>query len=525
MPRRTGAWIALLLSTLLGSRAHAADAPVVTTTSGPVRGALGDGIRRFLGIPYAAPPVGDARWRPPQPPAPWTTPRDATAPGASCPQVLPIVNVQVGAEDCLYLNVFTPDPAPRKAPVMVWIHGGGFTVGAATDDDPSRLVARTGVIVVAINYRLGPLGFLAHPALTAEHPTHASGNLGLEDQQAALRWVRDNVAAFGGDPKAVTIFGESAGSMSVCMQMASPGARGLFRRAIGQSGACALPMPTAAAAEAQGARFAQVLGCDGAPDVLACLRGASADAVLAALPPDPTFLFDRSVNWLPTMDGVVLPADLPGAFARGRFNRVPMILGENRDEGRLFAAMAFNAQGTQITAGSWADVVDGYFGPTVGPLVRARYPLADYPDPGAAFGQAIGDVTLACPVVRFAETIAKHVPVYVYEFVHEPNPFVLPTPGITLGAFHSAELPYVFAGPVQSSGPFTFTPDEARMVEQVTTAWTRFARRGRPGGGWPRFARKGGRYLELDPSPRVLRHPKADVCRFWDDTGWSLAAQ
>jgi len=525
---RVSALLAACLFLGAGSAAGAGDPLTIDTDRGPVHGARVGGVRQFLGIPYAAPPVGSLRWRPPEPPAPWTAPLDATNAGARCPQVLPVVNVRLGDESCLFVNVFSPDPPPdRRAPVMVWIHGGGFTVGSGMDDDPTRLVARTGVVAVTINYRLGQLGFLAHPALTAEHPQHAGGNLGIEDQQAALRWVKRNIAAFGGDPRKVTIFGESAGGISVCAQLLSRGGRGLFHRAISESGPCLLPFPTLAAAEAQGVRFATALGCADAADVLACLRSKPALDVLAALPPDPTFLFDRSANWLPTSDGVVLPADPVGALRRGRFHRVPMIVGANRDEGRLFVGLAFNAMGHALAADRWAAEVDAYFGPTAGPQVRARYPLESYPDPGAAFGQAIGDAILRCPSVESARMIARHVPVYEYQYDHAPNPFILPMPGIDLGAFHSAELPYVFAGPVLSSGNIVFTPAEDQLVDDVTGAWTRLAAHGRPGGAglrWPRVTRSSRKYLSLDTLLGVRRHATGDVCEFWATLGWSLGA-
>jgi para-nitrobenzyl esterase len=530
--RLRSAAIPTLLATLAAvtpaGRASAAgeDPLTVQTDRGPVHGVSANGVRRFLGVPYAAPPVGPLRWRAPEPPAAWSAPLEATRPGASCPQTLPVVNLRLGDESCLFLNVISPDPPPlRPAPVMVWIHGGGFTVGNGLDDDPTRLVARTGIVAVTLNYRLGPLGFLAHPLLTAEDPEDAAGNLGVQDQQAALRWVKRNIAAFGGDPRRVTIFGESAGGMSVCAQLLSPLARGLFRRAITQSGPCVIPFPPRAVAEAQGVRFADALGCTDAPDVLACLRSKPANEVLAALPSDPTFLFDRSVNWIPTADGVVLPADPLGALRRGRVQRVPVIVGATRDEGRLFVGMAFNLMGHPIAADQWAGEVDGYFGATAGPQVRAQYPLASYPDPGAAFGQAIGDAILACPAVESARLLARHVPVYLYEYDHEPNPFVLPMSGIDLGAFHSADLPYVFAGPVASSGRITFTPAEEQLANVVTGAWTRFAARGHPGGAglrWPRLTRA-GRYLSLDTPSALRRHMKRDVCAFWAELGWSLA--
>jgi para-nitrobenzyl esterase len=513
------------------ARGSTADPLTVATDLGPVRGILDGGVRKFLGIPYAAPPVGGLRWQLPRAPQPWTTARDATKARAQCPQILPVVNVETGEENCLFVNVFAPNPRPRRpAPVMAWIHGGGFTVGSGLDNDPTRLVAKAGVVVVTLNYRLGPLGFLAHPLLSAEARDQAAGNLGLQDQQEALRWVRHNARAFGGNPRNVTIFGESAGGMSVCAHLLSGSSRGLFRRAITQSGPCMIALPPRATAEAQGERFARQLGCDAAPDVLACLRAKTVHDVLFALPPDPTFLFDLSVNWIPTADGVVLPEDVVGAIERGRFRRVPIMVGANRDEGRLFVGIAFNVRlGSTtphpITADEWPARVDAYFGPTVGPQVRLRYPLANYPDPGAAFGQAIGDAVLACPVIEGAKVLARHTKVFLYHYEHEPNPFVLPMEGIALGAFHAAELPYVFGGSVQSSGGIVFTEAEQRLSELMMDAWARFAARGRPGSAalaWPRLDRR-ARHRVFDTPPALGQDLKRDVCGFWSESGWTLA--
>ncbi|HEV2783772.1 MAG TPA: carboxylesterase family protein, partial [Actinophytocola sp.] len=231
------------------------------TDRGPVRGVVAGDYRLFQGIPFAAPPVGELRWRPPQPPAPWRDPLDATAPRGACAQPGSFGRPETFNEDCLYLNVTTPRRAGHRLPVMVWIHGGSYTTGSGAIYDARKLAVEGGVVVVTINYRLGPLGFLALPALTGEQPGIQSGNYGIEDQQAALRWVRRNAAAFGGDPGNVTIFGESAGSGSVCAHLVSPTAAGLFHRAIGQSYSCAWPVATGAAAESAGTAFAGRVGC------------------------------------------------------------------------------------------------------------------------------------------------------------------------------------------------------------------------------------------------------------------------
>ncbi len=497
----------------------------IKTVDGPVRGVQQGNVRRFLGIPYAAPPVGELRWRPPQPHPPWSAPLDASRPGSQCPQIVPVINQISGNENCLFLNVFSPSPPPtRPLPVMVWIHGGGFTVGSSMDDDPTRFASVHHVVVVSMNYRLGPLGFLALADLTKEDPRHSTGNLGLEDQQAALRWVASNAAAFGGDPGNVTIFGESAGGISVCEQLLSPLSGGLFEKAITESGPCTLGAVSLASADQEGVSLTEKLGCAG-PSQLQCLRSKPVDQVLEALPPDPTFLFGNGAYWDPVADGVVLPKDPVRAIESGDFHRVPMIVGANRDEGRLFVGLAYNSGGHPLQASQWAGAVDHYFGPRVGPLVQAEYPMSDYPDPGAAFGQAIGDAVLACPAVASATDLSRYVPVYEYEYDHLPNPFVLPMPGIDLGAFHSSELPYVFGGPVASSGRIAFSPAEQQLSDTVSGAWARFAATGSPAGAglnWPRLTPGSTTYLSLD-TPLALRSGmKSGPCSFWARTNWSI---
>ena len=504
------------------------DPLTIRTPSGTVHGVSAAGTRQFLGIPFARPPVGALRWRAPQPVPPWHATLDATKPGADCPQIVPVVNVETGSEDCLFLNVFAPRAVPATPrPVMVWIYGGGFTEGGSMDDSPANFAANNDTVAVSFNYRLGPLGFLALPALAGESPDHSTGNLGLLDQQAALRWVRANIAAFGGDPNDVTIFGESAGGISVCAQLVSPGAAGLFQRAITESGPCTLPSIPLAAAESEGAQLGPKLGCPAGPGQLACMRAKPAAQVIEAMPPDPSFLFGQGAAWDPVADGVVLPRDPVAALEAGRFHRVPVIVGANRDEGRLFVALHYNAVGANLTDAQWAGAVDAYFGPTLGPKVQAEYPLADYPDAGAAFGQAIGDAVLACPAVESAAILSKYVPVYEYEFEQTPNPFVLPTPGIDLGAFHSSELPYVFDGPVESSGHFTFTPAQQRLATEVSGAWARFAATGSPSGGglvWPRLAAPGGPYLVLNTPTSVASNMLGAKCAFWSRSGYTFGA-
>ncbi|HTP17882.1 MAG TPA: carboxylesterase family protein, partial [Streptosporangiaceae bacterium] len=321
-------------ATVLGAGAGSAAAspasggasPLVRIAGGLVRGASAAGVNSFLGLPYAAPPTGNLRWRPPQPAASWSGVRDATQFGPSCPQALtgnPLLPPGTISEDCLYLNVYAPPVGSNDQggrPVLVWIHGGGLVQDGARDYDGSKLAA-DGVVVVTINYRLGALGFLALPAL-ASHG--AAGNYGLMDQQAALRWVQRNIARFGGDPRNVTIAGQSAGGLSVLAQMVSPGARGLFQRAIVQSGTFALNQRPLATAEAAGERFATAVGC---PDQsAACLRNAPVSALVA----------NFGVEIPGVVDGSVLTQPIGTALASGQFARVPVINGITHDEELLF---------------------------------------------------------------------------------------------------------------------------------------------------------------------------------------------
>jgi para-nitrobenzyl esterase len=306
---------------------------VAQTESGPVRGVGTPEGHAFLGIPFAAPPIGPLRFSAPSPPATWSTVRDATRAGPICPQAsLPGAGRQ--SEDCLNLNVYAPSDAASNhpRPVMVWLYGGGFSGGDNVTYDPSRLAQRRGVIVVSPNYRVGAFGFLAHPALRGP----GEGAYGLLDQQAALRWVARNIAGFGGDPGNVTLFGESAGGWSVCYQLAAPGARGLFQRAIIQSGACASPLSTVSVddAEAGGVRMALALGCKAGADAADCLRHASTHALLKA-PPSRRGLLGLD-SWSAASGGDVLPVSPREAFEAGHFAAVPVVDGTNRDEGRLF---------------------------------------------------------------------------------------------------------------------------------------------------------------------------------------------
>lgn len=457
---------------------------------GVVRGKVVGGVRQFLGIPYAAPPVGGLRWRPPQPAARWHGVRDATRFAPHCAQSASPFGVASTSEDCLYLNVFTPSPARPGAPVMVWIHGGGLVTGESEDYDPAPLVAR-GVIVVTLNYRLGALGFLAHPALTAESAHDASGNFGLLDQQAALRWLQRNARSFGGNPRNVTIFGESAGGLSVHSQLASPLATGLFDRAIVESGAYLLTPPALAAAEAAGSTFAGQAGC--ADQTAACLRSLPVQTILA-----------RQTANSPTVDGYVLTRSLADAFASGAFNRVPVIQGSNHDEWRLFVAQAEAASGVPLSAAAYVPTVATTLGISVAAAtaLTAAYPLTAYPSPSVALGAVGTDAIFACNARRAAGLLSQYVPTYQYEFNDPGAPQrFFPSLSFPTGAYHAAELQYLFT--LTRGEQPVFTPEQVRLSQTMTRYWTRFAWAGSPNSPrtphWPRYDTADQRFQALVP--------------------------
>ena len=459
-------------------------------------------MRRFLGIPYAAPPVGDLRWRPPLPHPAWTGVRSASAFGSSCPQSALIFGQQSTNEDCLFLNVFAPVGATAD-PVMVWIHGGGLVSGESTDYLPEGLVARN-VVVVTLNYRLGVLGFLAHPALAAESAEHASGNYGLMDQQLALRWVRQNIARFGGDPRRVTIFGESAGGLSVHAQLASPRARGLFQRAIVESGGYAGSQPSLTAAEAAGRAFAAEAGCSA--QTAACLRRVPVAALLARQP---------SLDVTPVIDGKVLTRPITQAFTSGRFNRVPVIEGSNHDELRFFLALnmgaALSAARYRSEIASTLEVT-----PAVAATVAANYPPAKYGSPTLALGAVGTDALFACRARAAVQALSRYVPAYQYEFNDAGAPFFFSAarPSFPTGAFHAAELQYLFT---LRGRPSRLAGDHEALAEAMQDLWTTFARTGDPGSGWPRFSAATGVAESLAP-PRPATETgfaKDHQCAFW----------
>jgi para-nitrobenzyl esterase len=492
------------------ANAARSDDAFALTTEGLIRGTTTQTTREFRGIPYAAAPVGELRWKPPQRAARHAGILDATKLASHCPQVAGFFGVASDTEDCLFLNVFAPRFSLGLKPVMVWIHGGAHVSGESDDYGATRLVDQGDVIVVTINYRLGALGFLAHPALTAESPDHASGNYGLMDQQEALRWVQRNALLFGGDPFRVTIFGESAGGLSVHSQLASPGSKGLFSRAIVESGAYALTQPTLATAEAGGTAFATAAGCT--DQTAACLRKLTVAQVLA-----------RQGGASPTVDGLFLTQSVGAAFTSGEFNRVPVIEGANHDEWRLFVGLTDLGTGP-TSAAAYPFVIAATLGIPLAavPAFTAQYPLAGFASPDLALGALGSDGIFDCNA-RFAEQkLSQFVPTFAYEF-NDPNAPERFVPPVTFpyAAAHASEIQYIFDLPVSVPAP-ALNADQTRLADAMVSYWTTFAHTGQPNSfhtpQWTKFSTAGDNDQAL-----VVPRPTPDTgfaadhkCAFWD---------
>jgi para-nitrobenzyl esterase len=510
--------LGLVLCAIPPSASYAQDAAIVVTQFGPVLGASAGGMTRYLGIPYAAPPVGDLRWQPPKPPAHWTSSRDATRFGDTCPQTT-AVGGEFGApsatEDCLYLNVFVPaHSAPgMKHSVMVWIPGGGFFSGAGNDYDPTSLVTNGGVIVVSLNYRVGLLGFFVVPG--GEREGNPAANYGLLDQQQALHWVRDNIAAFGGDPANVTIFGESAGAVSIYAHLASPGSSGLFQKAIVESGSISIPKQTITPlsdASKLGHGFATAMGCRG--DVMACLRRLPVEQIINRQVP---FLAGLVTN-VPSV-----PTSLQAALQDGHFNHVPMIIGTNHDEMRWLAARVELRTHEPLSAEHFQAAVADFFG-EIWPKVVAEYPLEAFGAPVEALAAAQTDAFFACDTWRVDHWMARSAPVYGYEFNDAAAPIYMSQPSFPYGAAHTKELQFIFPLFHGGSGaPHPLTAAENKLSLVMVRYWTNFAKRGDPNGAnlrhWAKIGPSTSMILSLNvPTVSAEYGFEEDhKCSFWDD--------
>jgi para-nitrobenzyl esterase len=480
--------------------APAGDSAIVNTKSGPVRGVVDKAYRRWQGVPFAAPPVGDLRWKAPQPVKPWQAPLDATQPRAQCEQGGLMLGGHAApaqpttSEDCLYLNVTVPaDASPKHPlPVMFWTHGGAYVIGSGSEYDARRLATTGHVVVVTINYRLGVFGFLGLKGLAD------SGDFGLEDQQAALRWTRENIAAFGGDAHNVTMFGESAGGFSTCAQLTSPAADKLIDKAIAHSGSCSTEnytdpvTPGSGSAtdvfqpldqvQRSGTEVASSQHCDDAATAVDCLRKVSADTLLNAT---------SSRYWAPAYNTPTLPEKPLTALKKHHFHHVPIILGTNQDEGRLFVGLSYDFNGQPITADQYGDLMRKAFGARAD-KISAAYPLKDYATPSLAWSRVATDRSWTCPTLFGGdELLGPLVPTYSYEFNDADAPSMFPFPkDFPPGATHAAELQYLFD---MGGQPSQFNADQQKLANQMIGYWTRFARTGDPNGKgaptWERFTK------------------------------------
>jgi para-nitrobenzyl esterase len=461
----------------------------VTVEEGTVQGSLDVGVRSFLGVPYAAPPTGPLRFAGPMPVPHYGTRKATEQPNGCMQRPLPIFEWAYYDEDCLYLDVWTPRPVPKKAPVMVFIHGGAFLAGSIAEPlwDGTNL-AKQGVIVVSMNYRLGPFGYLVYGG--------TSGTQGIEDQRAALKWVQKNVAAFGGDPTNVTLFGESAGAISTLIHVAAPESQGLFVRAIAESA----PMPspifqTQPTATALGQMLAQKLGCSD----LDCLRGKDANTILNAIPLPSlqlgTLHAQQATFFSPLVEQ---PRD---AFMMGA--HVPLIIGTNRDEGTLFESMA------APTESDYQKGCNDEFGANFGPQVYAKYPSTMFGSPKAAASAVLGDSFFVCDTRRTARAVlggGGNLWRYSFEMV----PSVEPIPN--LGVHHAAELRFVFASTYLGSG---LSPAEVPVSQRMQGDWVSFAKTGAPGADWPAYAASDP-YLLYNATTATATGLKSALCDFWD---------
>jgi para-nitrobenzyl esterase len=454
--------------------------------------------------------VGRLRWAPPQPVTPWTEPRACTSFGPACPQPasggVSYLDVGPTSEDCLYLNVWSPAGSPdERLPVMVWIHGGSFVIGAGSMPvyDGQNL-AKRGVVVVTINYRLGPLGFLAHPALAQESATQSTGNYGLMDQIEALRWVSRNIAALGGDPGRVTVFGESAGAISILDLLVSSQSEGLFQAAIAESGILldagfdgVTTAATLQQAEQAGEAYAAKLGVDPNKDVAAQLRAKSVDELLAAAAGYDNLL-DGGLSWKPCVDGLVL-ADLPTRlWEAGKQMKVPLLIGSNKDEGNAFL------QQLNVPPSEYQAYMDKIFGPYAEQAL-ALYPAPQPSDVLPALSRMLTEVGFASTARFAAELMSESQPpsaasAYLYQFTRVPF-------GNPLGAFHSVEIPYVFGNLDLFSSLGKIEPTDRDLSAAMMGYWTRFAATGNPNGdaapAWPQYEANTDQHLELGDQIRT----------------------
>lgn len=478
---------------------------VVLTTGGAISGQLTGDVTSFLGVPYAKPPVGSLRWRPPEPIGCQAGVQQALAAGPICPQQLADGGV-VGDENCLTVNVFAKRGV-SGAPVMVWIHGGGNVQGSGSDPlyDGVDLAARHGAVVVTMNYRLGALGFFAHAGLSAESDAGVSGNYGLLDQQLALRWVRDNARAFGGDPARVLLFGESAGGQNTTLHLVAPGSKGLFSAAIAQSGGVYSTTLSEAVTSLQ--PVVQSTGCSASANQVECLRAVSA-TTLAAIESAAGPLAKVGLRYGPVIDGVVIPDHPLTLIRQGKQHGVPVILGTNADETSRMVP-------TVRTDADYRAAVTAQYGAAVANRVLVQYPSARFSSPRVALIALTTDATWTCPTRRLARALesTQPAPVYRYFFTWRSTG----PAGAVVGSTHGLEIPFVF----RTFGALAGTsPDAAALAlsDAMQASWVSFASTGIPTSpvAWPRVPSGGDAALELGTPIAAMPGVRTADCDFID---------
>jgi carboxylesterase type B len=498
----------------------------VTTAAGTVFGQTTGPVDQWLGIPYAAPPVGALRWQPPRPAKPWTGVRSALTYGNRCAQLADTNGPRVNTENCLNVNVYAPSvvPAGQKLPVLFMIFGGRLVNGAGDQYDGSLIAQDEHVIVVSFNYRVGPFGFLKLPGLTTSKDG-AEGNFGLLDMEAALRWVRGNIAAFGGDPGKVTIAGESSGGWSVCTLLASPPAKGLFSQAIMESGSCA--SQPASTTSANSLTVAAKAGCPKPATAAACLRGKTAAAILAA-----------STHYQPefTSGGPDLPLPPAQAVASGHYDKVPILMGTNHDEARIFTTGV-----ASDTKAQYVQLIDFLFGTRAAAILKV-YPWRAFPRPYTAAYAAAAVFTDSgyitgiggCPEQNLAQQLAKGAPTYFYQFDDRHAPPLTNTgpAGYDYGAGHAMELAYLWPSFTNGFSLYAeLTRAQLRLSSQMLAYWGAFVRTGAPKvagqPSWPQY--RGRQLMSLQPGGHSHVIPGSTFagehhCAFWNGTGAEGAA-
>lgn len=515
--------VVALVGLITASPCGAQDPLTIKTASGTVIGLSNNDTEGWLGIPYAAPPIGKLRWQPPQSAEPWATPRKAGTLPSSCAQ-----NAELGpfaraggSEDCLYLNVYRNVDAgssAQKLPVFVWIHGGALFTGQGPDYNPSKLADQGKAVVVTLNYRLGVFGYFAHPDLDREG--HQFANYGLMDQQAALRWVRENIAAFGGDPTNVTIAGESSGANSVMAHLASPSSAGLFQYAISMSGggimtrhpAFGSPRPLEVAQDV-GVAFAKAVGCDSGG--AACLRDLSTKRILDAQSP---YLLNEMI-----IDGSLLPMHPSDAYRTGQFNKVPLVNGSTRDEGRFFVALPELMSGKSLTEADYPAWIEQMYGSALSEKVLREYPLDNFDSASEAYASATTDSMFACPGLSMNRAFVGKIPVYAYEFSDRTAPSYVDSTTFPLLAAHTYELSYIFPGFRGGSDVHVkLNPLQEGLSDEMVGYFSNVAQLNSREKEWPKFDPEKLNFMTFNlPSSRMVsgRFANAHHCAFWDKTG------